>query len=188
VNPPDQVLVVAVDETSQIQALERIEPILPLRPGLPERQTYDSRRHGATTRFAALHGLTDKVTATGLPRHRRTELPAFLEKTERQTPEGLAGHLILDTQGAHTQPPNRAGAGSPSPLSVPLHAQRRRLAQPGGALLGRADAQADPAGQLSRRARAGTGHPRVSGRAQPARPSFCLDPLGFPDHPQRPAL
>jgi len=96
--------VVAVDETSQIQALESIKPILPLQPGIPERQSHDSRRHGATTRFAALHGLTDKVTATGLPRHRRTELPAFLEKTERQTPEGLAGHLILDTQGAHTQP------------------------------------------------------------------------------------
>jgi len=104
VNPPDQVLVVAVDETSQIQALERIEPILPLRPGIPERQTYDSRRHGAptpghagATPFAALNVLTDKVTATGLPRHRHAELPAFLEKTERQTPEGLAGHLILDT-------------------------------------------------------------------------------------------
>ena len=104
VNPPDQALVLAVDEKSQIQALERTQPILPLRPGIPERQTHDYRRHGTTTLFAALNVLTGKVIPTCLPRHRHTEFLAFLEKIERQTPKGLAVHLILDNYGTHTHP------------------------------------------------------------------------------------
>ena len=104
VNPPDQALVLAVDEKSQIQARERTQPILPLRAGIPERQTHDYKRHGTTTLFAALNVLTGKVIATCLPRHRHTEFLAFLEKIERQTPKGLAVHLILDNYGTHTHP------------------------------------------------------------------------------------
>lgn len=103
-NPPDKALVLSVDEKSQIQALDRTQPVLPLRPGIPERQTHNYVRHGTTTLFAALNVLTGKVIARCLPRHRHTEFLAFLEEIERQTPKRLAIHLILDNYGTHTHP------------------------------------------------------------------------------------
>ena len=72
-NPPDRALVLCVDEKSQIQALDRTAPILPLRPGLPERQTHDYKRHGTTTLFAAFNILNGKVIGSCLPRHRAQE-------------------------------------------------------------------------------------------------------------------
>ncbi len=77
-NPPQKALVFSVDEKSQIQALERSQPILPLRPGLPERQTHDYERHGTTTLFAALNVLDGKVIGSCLPRHRHSEFLRFL--------------------------------------------------------------------------------------------------------------
>lgn len=103
-NPPDQALVLSVDEKSQIQALDRTQPILPLRPGIPERQTHDYVRHGTTTLFAALNVLTGQVIATCRPRHRHTEFLQFLDQIERKTPKGLTIHLILDNYGTHTHP------------------------------------------------------------------------------------
>jgi transposase len=96
--------VLSVDEKSQIQALDRTQPILPLRPGLTERQTHDYIRHGTTTLFAALNVLDGKVIAQCLPRHRHSEFLEFLEQIERQTPKQLTVHLILDNYGTHTHP------------------------------------------------------------------------------------
>jgi transposase len=100
-NPPDGALVLCVDEKSQIQALDRTAPILPLRPGLPERQTHDYKRHGTTTLFAAFNILNGKVIASCLPRHRGREFVKFLNQLENEVPRELEIHLILDNYSTH---------------------------------------------------------------------------------------
>jgi transposase len=100
-DPPDQALVLCVDEKSQIQALDRTRPILPLRPGLPERQTHDYTRHGTTTLFAAFNILTGKVIGSCLPRHRGKEFVKFLNQLEKDVPADLDVHIILDNYGTH---------------------------------------------------------------------------------------
>jgi len=104
-NPPDRALVLCVDEKSQIQALDRTAPILPLRPGLPERQTHDYIRHGTTTLFAAFNILTGKVIGQCLPRHRGREFVLFLRQLEQAVPPDLEVHLILDNYSTHKCPP-----------------------------------------------------------------------------------
>jgi transposase len=103
-HPPEKALVLSVDEKSQIQALDRTQPILPLRPGLPERQTHDYARHGTTTLFAALNVLSGKVLGDCMPRHRHQEFLRFLQRIERSTPRRLSIHLILDNYATHTHP------------------------------------------------------------------------------------
>lgn len=100
-DPPDQALVLCVDEKSQIQALDRTRPILPLRPGLPERQTHDYKRYGTTTLFAAFNIMTGKVIGSCLPRHRGKEFVKFLNQLERDVPVTLDVHLILDNYSTH---------------------------------------------------------------------------------------
>jgi transposase len=100
-NPPDRALVLCVDEKSQIQALDRTAPILPLRPGLPERQTHDYERHGTTTLFAAFNILNGKVIGSCLPRHRAKEFITFLNHLEREVPPDQEVHLILDNYCTH---------------------------------------------------------------------------------------
>jgi len=101
VDPPDRALVLCVDEKSQIQALDRTAPILPLRPGLPERQTHDYKRHGTTTLFAAFNILNGKVIGNCLPRHRGKEFIRFLRQLEKEVPPELDVHLILDNYSTH---------------------------------------------------------------------------------------
>jgi transposase len=100
-NPPDRALVLCVDEKSQIQALDRTAPILPLRPGLPERQTHDYKRHGTTTLFAAFNILNGKVIGTCQERHRSREFIRFLNHLERELPEDQEVHLIMDNYCTH---------------------------------------------------------------------------------------
>jgi transposase len=100
-NPPERALVLCVDEKSQIQALDRTAPILPLRPGLPERQTHDYKRHGTTTLFAAFNILNGKVIGSCLPRHRGKEFAKFLNQVEKQVPPDLEVHIILDNYSTH---------------------------------------------------------------------------------------
>ena len=100
-NPPDRALVLGVDEKSQIQALDRTAPILPLRPGLPERQTHDYKRHGTTTLFAAFNIVNGKVMGHCLPRHRGREFVTFLRELEREVPPDLDIHLIVDNYSTH---------------------------------------------------------------------------------------
>lgn len=103
-NPPDKAIVLSVDEKSQIQALDRTQPILPLRPGLPERQTHDYERHGTTTLFAALDVAAGKVIGECQPRHRHQEFLRFLDTIDAATPTNLSVHLILDNYGTHKHP------------------------------------------------------------------------------------
>jgi len=100
-NPPDRALVLCVDEKSQIQALDRTAPILPLRPGLPERQTHDYKRHGTTTLFVAFNILNGKVIGSCQPRHRSREFVKFLAHLEKQIPADQDVHLIMDNYCTH---------------------------------------------------------------------------------------
>ena len=100
-DPPDRALVLCVDEKSQIQALDRTRPLLPLRPGLPARQTHDYERHGTTTLFAALSMLDGRVIGACLPRHRHKEFLKFLEQVDRETDPDLDLHLIIDNYCTH---------------------------------------------------------------------------------------
>ena len=103
-NPPDKAIVLSVDEKSQIQALDRTQPILPLRPGLPARQTHDYERHGTTTLFAALHVLEGTVIGECQPRHRHQEFLRFLSRIDQSVDPGLEIHLVLDNYGTHKHP------------------------------------------------------------------------------------
>ena len=103
-NPPDKALVLCVDEKSQIQALDRTQPLLPLRPGVPARQTHDYTRHGTTTLFAALSMLDGKVIGDCMPRHRHQEFIRFLKKIDAQTPADREPHLIVDNYATHKHP------------------------------------------------------------------------------------
>ena len=103
-NPPDHALVLSVDEKSQIQALDRTQPLLPLRPGIPARQTHDYKRHGTTTLFAALNMLDGKVIGQCMPRHRGKEFVGFLKTIDAQTPADLDLHLIVDNYSTHKSP------------------------------------------------------------------------------------
>ena len=102
-NPPEQAIVVSIDEKSQIQALDRTAPILPLRPGLPERATHDDVRHGTTTLFAALEVATGKVTDACYPRHRHEEFLRFLKQVAKTYPR-VKLHLVVDNDATHTHP------------------------------------------------------------------------------------
>jgi transposase len=103
-NPPDKAVVLSVDEKSQIQALDRTQPILPLRPGLPERQTHDYERHGTTTLFAALNVLEGTVIGQCQPKHRHQEFLRFLEQIDASVEPELDVHLVLDNYGTHKHP------------------------------------------------------------------------------------
>ena len=100
-NPPDHALVLCVDEKSQIQALDRTQPLLPMRPGQLERRTHDYKRHGTTSLFAALELKTSRVIGQLRRRHRSQEFRQFLDLIESQVPAELEVHLVLDNYGTH---------------------------------------------------------------------------------------
>ena len=95
-SPPEHALVLCVDEKSQIQALDRSQPLLPMRPGQVERRTHDYTRHGTLTLFAALDAATGKVIGRCYPRHRGREFLSFLREIERNVPPELEVRLIMD--------------------------------------------------------------------------------------------
>ena len=103
-NPPDRALVFCVDEKSQIQALDRTQPGLPMKKGRCGTMTHDYRRHGTTTLFAALSMLDGKVIGDGMPRHRHQEFIRFLKKIDAETPTELDLHLMVDNYGTHKHP------------------------------------------------------------------------------------
>src|SRR5579863_2116565 len=131
-NPPERALVLCVDEKSQIQALDRTAPILPLRPGLPERQTHDYKRHGTTTLFAAFNILNGKVIGSCLPRHRAKEFIKFLNQLEEEVPLDQEVHLIMDNYSTHksalVQRWLKPKKEAPLPLS--FHPYQQFLAEP----------------------------------------------------------
>jgi transposase len=100
-NPPDHALVFCVDEKSQIQALDRTQPMLPMRPGQLERRTHDYKRHGTTSLFAALDLKTGRVIGQLHRRHRSQEFRGFLDAIQANVPADLDVHIVLDNYGTH---------------------------------------------------------------------------------------
>jgi len=103
-NPPDKSLVLCVDEKSQIQALDRTQPSLPLKKGRCGTMTHDYKRNGTTTLFAALSMLDGRVIGDCMPRHRHQEFIRFLKKIDAETSSSLELHLIVDNYGTHKHP------------------------------------------------------------------------------------
>jgi transposase len=107
-DPPLKAVVLCVDEKSQIQALDRTQPILPMAPGIPERRTHDYMRHGTTTLFAALDIATGKVIGEMHRRHRSGEFLQFLRTIEANVPAELDVHVVMDNYGTHKTPAIKA--------------------------------------------------------------------------------
>lgn len=103
-DPPDRAIVLCVDEKPQIQALDRSQPILPMRPGQIERRTHDYVRHGTTSLFAALDVKSGRVIAEHHRRHRGIEFRKFLDTIDNSVPQHLEVHLVLDNYGTHKMP------------------------------------------------------------------------------------
>jgi transposase len=103
-NPPDKAVVMCVDEKTGIQALDRSQPILPMRPGQVERRTHDYKRHGVTDLFAALNLATGQVVHQTRPQHRAAEFRRFLDVIDAAVPAGLAVHVVLDNSSTHKTP------------------------------------------------------------------------------------
>jgi transposase len=103
-NPPENSIVFCIDEKSQIQALERTQPILPMRPGIPERQSHDYYRHGTTTLFAALNVASGKVIGKCKRSHKAEDYVDFLKEIDRCTPKDKVLHIIADNYSAHKAP------------------------------------------------------------------------------------
>jgi len=107
-NPPDKAVVLCVDEKSQVQALDRTQPGLPMKRGRCTTMTHDYKRNGTTCLFAALNVLEGKVIGSCYPRHRNIEFRKFLRQIDRETPEDLPIHMILDNYGTHNHPKVKA--------------------------------------------------------------------------------
>lgn len=103
-NPPEHAVVLCVDEKTSIQALDRTQPSLPMRPGQVERRTHDYKRHGVTDLFAALNVATGQVLHQTRPRHRAIEFRQFLDTIDATVPAGLAVHVVLDNASTHKTP------------------------------------------------------------------------------------
>lgn len=101
-DPPDNAVVLSVDEKTQIQALDRTQPLLPLKPGQVERRTHDYKRHGTASLYAAFDVATGKVLGRVTDRHRSQEFLAFLRQVDRSVPRHLNLHIILDNSSTHT--------------------------------------------------------------------------------------
>ena len=100
-SPPERAVVLCVDEKSQVQALDRTQPLLPMRPGQAERRTHDYTRHGTTSLFAALDVKAGTVIGKCMPRHRTQDFRKFLDEVERNVPANLDVHVIMDNYGTH---------------------------------------------------------------------------------------
>ena len=163
-NPPDKAVVLCMDEKSQIQALDRTQPSLPLKPGRAGTMTHDYKRHGTTTLFAALDVLTGKVIGKCFARHRHDEFLRFLRTIDTAVPRKLQIHLIVDNYGTHTHPNVKAWLAKHPALPPALHPDQLVVAEHGRTLVRRTDRQDDPPRRVPQRRR-----PRRRDRGVPAR-------------------
>ena len=159
-NPPDHAMVLCIDEKSQVQALNRTQPILPIAPGVPARQSHDYERHGVTSLFAALDVASGVTISNCYRRHRHQEFLRFLSDVDASLPRGLDVHLVMDNYGTHKVKKVR-GARPSSPVSHPLHTHQRKLAQHGRAVIRRGHPTVCPTRQPHRSPRTREGHARL---------------------------
>lgn len=173
--PPERALVLCVDEKSQIQALDRTQPGLPLRQGRQRTQTHDYKRHGTTTLFAALSTLDGKVIGTCLPRHRHQEFLRFLAQIDAETPPELELHLIVDNYATHKHPKSESLAQASPTFPSPLHSDERFVAEHGRTILPRPDYPPRARRYLQERGRTRIRHPRLPPSPQYSAEAIYLD-------------
>ena len=176
-NPPDKALVLCVDEKSQIQALDRTQPGLPMKKGRAGTMTHDYKRNGTTTLFAALNVLDGKVIGTCMLRHRHREFLRFLKLIDQQTPTDPDLHLVVDNYATHKTPRRKALAQGASALPPALHAHLGFLAQHGRALLRRDHSKTYPPRRLQKRRRAQRRHHGISRTSQRRPEALHLDKI-----------
>ncbi len=140
-DPPERAVVLCVDEKSQIQALDRTAPILPMLPGTPQRATHDYKRSGTSSLYAALDLTTGKVIGSLHSRHRAIEFKKFLSTLDREVPPNLDVHLILDNASTHKTPAIQKWLAAPPAVRSALHPHQLLVAEPRRALVRRADQQ-----------------------------------------------
>lgn len=158
-DPPEKALVLCVDEKSQIQALDRSAPVLPMMPGMSERRTHDYVRHGITTLFAALDVATGEVIGSIHRRHRAAEFKKFLAKLDKAVPADVDVHLICDNYGTHKAPTVRKWLEAHPRFHMHFTPTYSFLAQPSRAVVRTPDGQADTARSPQEPPSFGTGHP-----------------------------
>ena len=183
-DPPDKALVFSVDEKSQIQALDRTQPGLPMKKGRAGTMTHDYKRNGTTTLFVALDVLDGTLIGQCMKRHRHQEFIRFLNRIDRQTLSYLDIHLIIDNYAAHKTTGGQTVAEKTPALPHPLHTDLGFLAQPGRALLRRDYPKTHPSRRLQKRRRVGSRHLRLSRQAQSEPRSLRLD-RNRQGHPQK---
>ena len=144
-DPPDRALVLCIDEKSQIQALDRTQPMLPMRPGQAERRSHDYKRHGTTTLFAALDTATGAVIGSCMKRHRAREFRSFLDEVESAVPADLDIHVVMDNASSHKTRLIQDWFAKRAALAPPLHPDILVMDQPGRALLRPLDRATDQA-------------------------------------------
>ena len=180
--PPENAIVLCVDEKSQIQALDRTAPMLPMQPGLPERRTHDYVRHGTTTLFAALEIATGKVTAACKPRHRHQEFLAFLKQVARAYPDdGRQLHLVMDNYAAHKRVEVRDWLAANPRIHVHFTPTSRVLAEPGRGLVRHHRTPGHPPRHLRLRQGPQRQDPRLHRRLERPLPPLRLDQDRRPD-------
>ena len=175
VDPPKHAIVLSIDEKSQIQALDRTQPGLPLKPGKAGTMTHDYKRNGTTTLFAALDVLEGTVISRCMQRHRHQEFLRFLNTVEGAVPAGKVIHAILDNYGSHKHPKVLKWLGRHPRWVFPLHADRGLVAERGRDLLLGADPPPHPPRQLPLARRPAGRDPPLHPRAQPEPQTVHLD-------------
>ena len=174
-DPPAGAVVVSVDEKSQIQALDRTQPILPLRQGIPEQQTHDYIRHGTTSLFAALEVATGKITADACyPRHTNVEFLAFLKLVAKTHPR-VRLCVICDNYATHKHPSVEAWLDKNPQNHTAFHADQLLVAEPGRDLLRHHHPPSHPPRHLHRRHRPADRDPHLHRQLQHTRQTIFLD-------------
>ena len=182
--PPRHAVVLSVDEKSQIQALDRTQPGLPLKPGKAGTMTHDYMRHGTTTLFAALNVLDGTVLGRCMQRHRHQEFIRFLNAVEAAVPAGKLVHAILDNYATHKHPEGPGLAGAAPALDLPLHPDLGLVAERRRDLLLGPDPAPAPARRLPLDRRPAGRHQPLPRRAQRRPQALRLDQDRRPDHCQ----
>ena len=180
-NPPEKALVLCVDEKSQIQALDRTQPGLPIKKGRCGTMTHDYKRNGTTTLFAALSMLDGKVIGDCMARHRHQEFIRFLNKIDAETPPHLDLHLIVDN---YATPAGQSRDAPPSQIPLPLQSDVEFLVESGRALVSRDYRQADPPRQFPQRHPIDRCDRRLPEMSQPKPSRFRLESFSRHYHDQ----
>ena len=165
-DPPDNALVLSVDEKTQIQALDRTQPMLQLKPGQIERRTHDYKRHGTASLYAAFDVATGEVMGRITKRHRAQEFLAFLRQIDQAVDPDLDIHLILDNSSTHKTEKVRSWLAPPRMLPPALYSYQRLLAQRRGDLVLSAGASFHLPQLLHQRSRSATGDPKIHASPQ----------------------